>query len=115
MKQYYLDNQDLSRKRGRIAEQMMDNEDIYDDYERVPPTSKLLAVSPSAHKEVGSSASATVLTNHPSYTVVDNTSHYNFGSMIVLLYGHVTEGIAIPSIFDRQKQSLVTNNLEFNF
>lgn len=54
-------------------------------------------------------------TNRPSLTVTDSVSFYNLGALIVLLYGHVTEGIKVPSIFDKEKQSMVIKETEFNF
>lgn len=53
--------------------------------------------------------------NRPSLTVIDSVSYYNLGALCVLLYGHVTEGIKTPSIFDKEKQTLVIKDPHFDF
>ena len=53
--------------------------------------------------------------NRPSLVVTDSVSYYNLGSLVVLLYGHVTEGIKTPSIFDKDNQRMVIKETEFNF
>jgi len=44
--------------------------------------------------------------NRPTYMVADSVSYYNLGSLFVLLYAHVSEGISIPSVFDKSNQSM---------
>ena len=53
--------------------------------------------------------------NRPSLTVIDSVSYYNLGALCVLIYGHVTEGIKTPSIFDKEKQTLVIKDPHFDF
>lgn len=53
--------------------------------------------------------------NRPEYVVTDAVSDYNLGSLMVLLYAHVTEGISTPVIFDGARQRLVTDSVTFDF
>jgi hypothetical protein len=53
--------------------------------------------------------------NRPSLVVTDSVSYYNLGALCVLLYGHVTEGIKTPSIFDAENQTMVIKETIFDF
>ena len=44
--------------------------------------------------------------NRPEYEVTNSVSYYNLGSLFVLLYAHVTEGTAVPVVFDRANQTM---------
>lgn len=44
--------------------------------------------------------------NRPEYVVTDSVAYYNQAALMTLLYAHVTEGISIPAIFDKDRQSM---------
>ncbi len=48
--------------------------------------------------------------NRPGYNVVDGTNFYNLGSLFVLFYAHVKEGISIPAIFQANSENFMSNN-----
>lgn len=98
----FLGYDQFSKK--RIKEEVIDD----DDQEAVPQP----AIRPTPSNLF---PNLNVDTNRPSLTVTDSVSFYNLGALIVLLYGHVTEGIKVPSIFDKEKQSMVIKETEFNF
>ena len=61
-----------------------------------PPPARLVPFEPKCD----------VTQQRPGYQVVDNTSYYNLGGLVVLLYAHASEGISIPAVFDAEKQSM---------
>jgi len=51
----------------------------------------------------------------PGFQVTDNTSYYNLGSLYVLLYAHVKEGVSIPALFSINTKGFESNNVEYDF
>lgn len=51
----------------------------------------------------------------PGFQVTQGVSYYNWVSLYVLYYAHVTEGVPIPSIFSSSTTTLDKPNVEFSF
>ncbi len=42
----------------------------------------------------------------PEHTVVDSVSYYNQLGLWTLMYGHVTQGVSVPAVFDAKNQKM---------